>query len=765
MYDPVDLEINISTYDWCIRAFSVLQKRLGLNIKFHREDGQADAGQIFLFNHFARFETLTPSYLIHAETGAYCRCVATKELFAGGGGFTRFLMGVGAVPNDLPGLLPFLAAETLRGRKVIVFPEGGMVKDRRSIDSEGRYGVYSRTAGERRKHHAGAAVIALFLEIFKSRILSIQRSGNQPRLERWVKSLGMDSVETLLAAARKPTLIVPANITFYPMRISDNVLRRGVEFFVKGLSQQFSEELLIEGNILLKNTDMDIRFGGPIAPKKFERWWEAKAIDAIFEGIESLDDLFSLNRESGRWIERFVMTLLKRETYRLRDFYMREIYGEVTVNLAHLASALILAYVEGGRTEVSRTEFHRTLYLAIKYAQQEPSIHLHRILTNPEAYEGVDVGSGRGLDDFWSSVVASGLVERLPDTYKFLPKLREEHGFDRVRVENPVLVYANEIAPLTGARGAIEKALNSASEINERELAHRRFDDQLMRHAWCLQTYRQPRHAKINEMETATQSGAPYLLFPDSNKSVGVVLTHGFLASPAELRNLGEKIRAAGYPVIGVRLEGHGTSPWDLRDRSWRDWFESVRRGYRIMSAFVDRICLVGFSTGGSLVLQLAAERPEKLVGVATISAPVKFRNRNLVFVPLLHGANTIARWVPTLEGVMPFRPNDSEHPDINYRNIPIRGLYELRQTVHSLNRALPLVSVPALIVHGTEDQVVDPKSAEIIMKGLGSESKVLEMVEAKRHGILHENIGGCQETVLSFIDSLRTEALKKESA
>ena len=204
MYDPVDLEINISTYDWCVKAFSVLQSRLGLNIKFHREDGQADAGQIFLFNHFARFETLTPPYLIHAETGAYCRCVAAKELFAGGGGFPRFLMGVGAVPNDLPGLLPFLAAEILRGRKVILFPEGGMVKDRRSIDSEGRYGVYSRTAGERRKHHAGAAVIALFLEIFKSRVLSVERSGNQPRLERWVKSLGMDSAETLSGRIGKP---------------------------------------------------------------------------------------------------------------------------------------------------------------------------------------------------------------------------------------------------------------------------------------------------------------------------------------------------------------------------------------------------------------------------------------------------------------------------------------------------------------------------------------------------------------------------------
>ena len=352
MFESIDLEINTSTYEWFLRIFSVLQKRLGLNIKFHREAGQAEAGQIFLFNHFARFETLIPPYLLYAETGAYSRCVAAKDLFAGGGGFARFLIGGGGVPSDLPGLLPFLAAEILRGRKVIVFPEGGMVKDRRSIDNKGRYGVFSRTAGERRKHHTGAAVIALVLEIFKSRIRSVQRSGNQPRLERWVKSLGMDSVQSLLDAANKPTLIVPANITFYPMRISDNFLRRGADFFVKGLGQQFSEELLIEGNILFKNTDMDIRFGDQIAPKKFNNWWETRAINTIFGRINSLDDLFSLNREPGQWIERFISTLLERETNRLRDIYMREIYDEVTVNLAHLASALICTYVGSGRMEV-----------------------------------------------------------------------------------------------------------------------------------------------------------------------------------------------------------------------------------------------------------------------------------------------------------------------------------------------------------------------------------------------------------------------------
>ena len=206
---------------------------------------------------------------------------------------------------------------------------------------------------------------------------------------------------------------------------------------------------------------------------------------------------------------------------------------------------------------------------------------------------------------------------------------------------------------------------------------------------------------------------------------------------------------------MGVRLAGHGTSPWDLRDRNWEDWLESVRRGYRIMSAFVERICVVGFSSAGVLCLQLAAEQPDGLVSVATISAPVKFRNRNLIFVPLVHGANKLTGWLSSFEGVKPFHTNKSEHPQINYRNIPVRSLYELRRMVDALTRNLPSVKAPALIIQGTGDKVVDPTSAEIIMKELGSKKKTLHMVDAKRHGILNENIGDCQETVISFLASL----------
>ena len=56
------------------------------------------------------------------------------------------------------------------------------------------------------------------------------------------------------------------------------------------------------------------------------------------------------------------------------------------------------------------------------------------------------------------------------------------------------------------------------------------------------------------------------------NDSRACTRSHGLLASPAELRSFGEALRDEGFPVIGVRLAGHGTSPWDLRDRSWQDW-------------------------------------------------------------------------------------------------------------------------------------------------------------------------------------------------
>ena len=163
---------------------------------------------------------------------------------------------------------------------------------------------------------------------------------------------------------------------------------------------------------------------------------------------------------------------------------------------------------------------------------------------------------------------------------------------------------------------------------------------------------------------------------------------------------------------------------------------------------------MVGFSTGGALALILAAERPPELAGVVAASVPMKFQDRGMRFIPLVHGANKLVRWVSSFEGIKPFQPNDSEHPDINYRHMPVRGLYELTLLVDALKKSLPSVSCPVSLLQGSDDPVVVPDSVDAIMEGLNEGDVELKMIDSTRHGIIKEDIGGTRDAIASALDA-----------
>ena len=81
--------------------------------------------------------------------------------------------------------------------------------------------------------------------------------------------------------------------------------------------------------------------------------------------------------------------------------------------------------------------------------------------------------------------------------------------------------------------------------------------------------------------------------------------------------------------------------------------------------------------------------------------------------MPIVHGINRLTEWASPLEGIMPFRVHESEHPHINYRHVPIRGLFELRCVADELVQRLPDVVCPVAVIQGDEDHVVDPGSAK----------------------------------------------------
>lgn len=758
--DP--LALNATAYDWCVRAFRAVEGYLGLRVALH--DPEADGGgtgalgrgHIFLFNHFARFETIIPPYLIYSRTGAFCRTIADAALFGPpGSSFGSFLRGVGAVPNALPGLLPFLAAEILRGRKVVIFPEGGMVKDRRVIDDGGDFKVYSRTAQERRKHHRGAAVLALMLDVFKERLRELADRGDDARLERWRAALGFASAEALLAEARTPTLIVPGNITFYPLRIEDHPLPRLIERFADALPQQFSEELLVESNILFRDTDMDIRLGAPLPVQSGWSWWERLLLRRAFEDTASLHDLFDLNRKASAWFDRLLARRLDAASDTVRDACTYGIYRQVTVNIGHLTALAILDRIESGETGVERAVLGRQVYLALKGLQTVPQVHLHPTLAEPDRYRGLLHGVNAEVNRVLSTAISAGLLKEDGQWLRFLPKILDDHDFDRVRLENPLLVAANESAPMPEVLAHVAASRRDAAAPAASLLATLCFDDEMRAWQRARQAFSSPAHVAVNAAETATRSGAPYLLVPGDHTGLGVVLVHGFLASPAELRDLADKLAARGHPVIGVRLPGHGTSPWDLRERAWPEWLDAVRRADDILAAHCPQRALVGFATGGALALSYAAEAPPGLTAVVAAAVPMTYRNKALIFAPLMHGLSRLAEWVPAWEGKAPFREHVSEHPDINYRHVPLRGLHEVADLMSDLRRRLPLVRCPTLILQGDSDPVVDPAGAVALMRRLGSHRRRLESIPSSRHGILNENIGGCHDLILDYITSL----------
>ena len=749
-------DIDTILYNRSVKVFSSVKKMLSVKMKLHA-DTQIQQGDIFLFNHFSRFETFIPQFLIYEKSGAYSCAIASGEFFQEDTVLARYLKSVGVFPHDHKRLFPLLAGQILRGRKVIVFPEGGMVKDHRVMDHHGQYNIYSRMTGERRKHHTGPAVLAQGLEAFKTTVRNAYNAKNHDQLLRWKEQLHLDSLDQLLTSALKPTLIVPANITFYPIRSDDNLLLNAVDLFSNGLSRRQTEELLIEGNILLKNTDMDIRMGTPVDPYKVWHWWNRYLLDLVASEFTTLDDVFALHAHPKNWKQKLLGTYFKKAASDTRNQYMEEIYANVTINLSHLASTLIMYCVEQGQLQIERQRFFTTLYIAVKHLQNNSKIYLHRSLLNPEAYTDLITGSSQRFEHFIEAAKASSLIIEQDCCYHFLPKLLLEHDFDAIRLENLIAVYDNEAEPISEVRETLINALAEVDQTTPQQLAAWHFEDEYRELAWEQHLYSKKRYDDINERETADEDPLPFFLEPEQSNGIGILLIHGLLASPAELRAYGEYLVAQGYNVFGVRLKGHGSSPYALRDTSWKDWYASVLRGFNILKAHCQHVFVTGFSTGGALALKLASEQYPEIIGVTAVAVPLKFINPTFMLVSLLHGTNKLVDWVSAYEGVKAFIENSPEHPAINYRNTPVRSLYELRLLIQHMEECLPKISIPKLIIYADNDPVVAFKSAAEIMNKLSGANKELCVINADRHGILMENLGD----TWGIIDKFMTDRQK----
>jgi carboxylesterase len=195
---------------------------------------------------------------------------------------------------------------------------------------------------------------------------------------------------------------------------------------------------------------------------------------------------------------------------------------------------------------------------------------------------------------------------------------------------------------------------------------------------------------------------------------VGVVLSHGFTATPRSMRPWAESLAAAGCTVRLPRLPGHGTTWQDANSTRWQDWYGEVRQAYQQLRERCETIFAGGLSMGGTLVARLAEEEGNDLAGLILVN-------------PSLATERFDARFARYVCRVIPSRPGfgsdiKAPHEDtLGYDRTPVRAFASLQRLWRVVRADLHRITAPVLMFRSVEDHVVEPLSGALLLRGATS--------------------------------------------
>jgi len=209
----------------------------------------------------------------------------------------------------------------------------------------------------------------------------------------------------------------------------------------------------------------------------------------------------------------------------------------------------------------------------------------------------------------------------------------------------------------------------------------------------------------------------PFLL---PGNHTGVLLVHGFTGTPKEMRWMGEYLNRQGYTCLGIRLFGHATTPEDMIRSRWTDWANSVEDGYHLLSSMTEKKFIVGLSLGG--VLSLLMSTKLDVAGTVVMSTPYSLprdpRNYPIWFIKL---ASNFKKYMPKIHETPGATWHDKTgfEGHISYQRNPVRSIAEVKALLSEMQKSLPEVRKPVLLIHSEEDHYVLPKNMEEIFAKL----------------------------------------------
>jgi len=209
---------------------------------------------------------------------------------------------------------------------------------------------------------------------------------------------------------------------------------------------------------------------------------------------------------------------------------------------------------------------------------------------------------------------------------------------------------------------------------------------------------------------------------------VGCLLSHGFMGTPNEMRELGAHLHARGYTVRGTRLAGHGTTAPDMNRTTWLDWYASLDADWQDLAGRCREVFVVGLSLGAALTLHLAANRP--VAGLVVMGAPVLTGRLQRLIVDLG------GRLLPLLPkpGGSGLRDPVARARHLTYRQIPLRASRSMIQLIQVAQADLHRITAPILIMQGRQDRVVSPRNMPYLYQHVAAADKEMVWLNRSDH-------------------------------
>ncbi len=228
-----------------------------------------------------------------------------------------------------------------------------------------------------------------------------------------------------------------------------------------------------------------------------------------------------------------------------------------------------------------------------------------------------------------------------------------------------------------------------------------------------------------DELENVKHLAEPFYF--EGNSKVGLLLVHGFTASPTEMLPVGEFLNSKGYTVLGVRLAGHGINYKEMIKYSWKDWYKSVDEGYKYLKTKCEQIIPIGISTGATLCLYLVHNVQDEKISKLILLAPIFAPKSKLAYLsPIL---KYVKKYVYKGDRTLQLYKDNNLYSYYYYPTKSIQDLIAFLKVIHSTDIQ---IRIPTMVIYGLLDETISIPAIDAALTNKFSSEAKIQLIKLK---------------------------------